>query len=488
MDKRYLEECEREPLPFSGAIEPHGALIATDGSGRVTHLSANIEDFTGLSPDAWLDRPAPSWLREASSSLAQVPGSRLLTQVVAEEKGTELDLVASRMADGQGCIYELTCPHPLPIPEVDPLPPVPGSEEEAQGLRQRLIEQVAEYTGARRVLYYSFHPDEHGEVIAEARADAAIGTYLGLHFPASDIPRIARELYLKNPWRLIADAQAEPVALLAAPAAKPLDLTWAHLRSVSPVHRVYLANMGVRASLSFPVVISGQLVALVTAHHDAPLLLPPLLLDTLARAVRAHAFAIASWQAQRRMRLVDGLIYRFQEAQAILARHGDLQSAWPELAAWLTREFQADGAVLCDDDVVLPHGLTFEEAALAACDDWLVERHDQLVWISESLARDIPGYPLSEVAGVIALHVPRGGVRGLRLYLTRREQIYEVAWGGNPDKPVEYHDGRFGIAPRRSFAKWIERRLGHCRPWDNESRLLALKLRELLLGERLVRR
>jgi light-regulated signal transduction histidine kinase (bacteriophytochrome) len=188
------------------------------------------------------------------------------------------------------------------------------------------------------------------------------------------------------------------------------------------------------------------------------------------------------------MRLIDGLIYRFKEAHALLARHGDLQSAWPELAAWLTREFQADGAVLCDDEMVLPYGLTFEEAALAACDDWLVERQGQLVWISESLARDIPGYPTAEVAGVIALHVPRGGARGLRLYLTRREQIYEVAWGGNPDKPVEYHDGRFGIAPRRSFAKWIERRLGHCRPWDNESRLLALKLRELLLGERLVRR
>jgi light-regulated signal transduction histidine kinase (bacteriophytochrome) len=376
----------------------------------------------------------------------------------------------------------------MPTPDAHDLPPAPGSEEDAQALRQRLIEQVAEHTGAQRVLYYSFHPDEHGEVIAEARADAAIGTYLGLHFPASDIPRIARELYLKNPWRLIADAQAEPAAVLAAPAAKPLDLTWAHLRSVSPVHRVYLANMGVRASLSFPVVIGGQLAALVTAHHDEPLLLPPLLLDALAKLVRAHAFAIGSGQAQRRMRLVDGLIYRFKEARTILACHGDLESAWPELATWLTREFQADGAVLCGDDAVLPHGQTFEEAALAACDDWLVERHDQLVWISESLARDIPGYPLSEVAGVIALHVPRGGVRGLRLYLTRREQIYEVAWGGNPDKPVEYHDGRFGIAPRRSFAKWIERRLGHCRPWDNESRLLALKLRELLLGERLVRR
>jgi light-regulated signal transduction histidine kinase (bacteriophytochrome) len=486
MDKRYLEECEREPLPFSGAIEPHGALIATDGGGRVSHASANIAAFTGLPPDAWLDRPAPSWLREAIDALAQVPGRRLLTQVEAESTGKYLGLVASRTADGQGCIYELTAPLSITISETDSLPPVPGGEEEAQALRQRLIEQVAEHTGAQRVLYYRFHPDGHGEVIAEVRADAAIGSYLGLHFPASDIPRIARELYLKTPWRLIADAQAEPVALLAAAAAKPLDLTWAHLRSVSPVHRVYLANMGVRASLSFPVIIGGQLVALVTAHHDEPLLLPPLLLDALARLVRAHAFAIGSWQAQRRMRLVDGLIYRFKEAQALLARHGDLQSAWPELAAWLTQEFQADGAVLCDDDAVLPHGQTFEEAALAACDDWLVRQHD-LVWIGESLSREIPGYPLSEVAGAIALYVPRRGVRGLRLYLTRREQIYEVAWGGNPDKPVEYHDGRFGIAPRRSFAKWIERRLGHCRPWDNESRLLALKLRELLLGERLVR-
>jgi len=66
----------------------------------------------------------------------------------------------------------------------------------------------------------------------------------------------------------------------------------------------------------------------------------------------------------------------------------------------------------------------------------------------------------------------------VRLYLCRREWLHEVAWGGNPDKPVEYHDGTLGIAPRRSFEKWVEKRIGYCRPWENEVRLLLLRLRE----------
>src|SRR5690606_28628938 len=98
------------------------------------------------------------------------------------------------------------------------------------------------------------------------------------------------------------------------------------------------------------------------------------------------------------------------------------------------------------------------------------------------LSRQMPLFPLSQVAGVLAFKARLPDGRFLRVYLGRLEYIHEVAWGGNPDKPVEYHDGQLGIAPRRSFEKWVEKCVGRCRPWGNETRLLALRLRELLLG------
>lgn len=90
--------------------------------------------------------------------------------------------------------------------------------------------------------------------------------------------------------------------------------------------------------------------------------------------------------------------------------------------------------------------------------------------------------PWSHVAGVLALKGRCPDGRMLRVYLTRQEYIHEVAWGGNPDKPIEHHDGTHGIAPRHSFEKWVEKRMGHSRPWESESRLLGLRLREMLIN------
>jgi light-regulated signal transduction histidine kinase (bacteriophytochrome) len=262
--------------------------------------------------------------------------------------------------------------------------------------------------------------------------------------------------------------------------AAPPDLTWSDLRSVSPVHRVYLANMGVTGSLSFPVVVGNALVALIAAHHAEPLPLPHSLLEQLAERVRGFSFALAALRAQSRMRMIDNLVRRFSALRLVLHRHGDLVSAWPEVGPLLQHEFRVDGAMLCLDDCLAASGQGFEPPALAAFDDWFCREQRDLVWVGDHLRGQVPDFPLSEIAGVLALRVHAADGDGLRLYLTRCEHIHEVAWGGNPDKPVDHHDGVLGIAPRRSFEKWVEKRVGYSRPWENEARLLALKLRELL--------
>ena len=138
-------------------------------------------------------------------------------------------------------------------------------------LADGLAREVRDLTGFDRVMVYRFDADWNGEVVAEARRDD-LNPFLGLHYPATDIPAQARRLYTINPIRLIADIHYAPVPLvpvLDPGTGAPLDLSHASLRSVSPIHVEYLSNMGVTASMSVSIVIDGAAVG--------PDRLPPLL-------------------------------------------------------------------------------------------------------------------------------------------------------------------------------------------------------------------
>jgi len=494
MNKRLLDACELEPLHLSGAILAHGTLLVVDQNGKISHVAANIADFLGSPPESWLGQYLPAELAGPLQALALKSGSRLVVEgaILASTqigKG-QLDLVASRnqeksvtlelsasQAEGFHSGFDAGCP-----PLLTSFSNSPTDALAIAAAQDELLQCIMKLTGFQRVMLYSFREDGDGQVIAESRQGEVYGSYLGLRFPAADIPHIARALYLKNPWRLIPDAAQDPVPLLSRDGMAP-DLTYSDLRSVSEVHRVYLANMGVSASLSFPVVSGGALIALVACHHKSPRQ-PPL--QSLIRASRLtvdFGLAMSASQAHNRIRLIDGLAHRFDSARFLLHRHGDLISAWPELGELLMHVFGADGATLCQDDACVSLGKSFEPAALSAFDEWFCHEQKEFIWFGDSLTRLVKNYPLSEVAGASALRIKARNGRELRVYLTRLEHIHEVAWGGNPDKPFEFHDGALGIAPRRSFEKWVEQRFGYSRAWDNEARLLAFKLRELLMNQ-----
>jgi len=124
-------------------------------------------------------------------------------------------------------------------------------------------------TGFDRVKIYRFAPDWSGEVVAEARGDD-VESYLGTHFPASDIPKQARELYTRKLLGYIPDVNYSPVPLLASVEGPPLDMSHCVLRSVSPIHLEYLRNMGVRATLTISLVIDGKLWGMIACHHGKP--------------------------------------------------------------------------------------------------------------------------------------------------------------------------------------------------------------------------
>ncbi len=480
MLKPYIDECEKEALHLSGAIQAHGALLVADERLSISHFSANIHDFLPTDMAIALGAPLPQPLRDIVGEIGPDTGSRQQFEAALVVGRGALDVVVSRGRQQQ-LVIELTaaCPAQPPAAAFTGLLPVAGVSQLDQQ-RLALLVEVGTLTGFERVMYYRFLEDGDGEVLAEARQEGVRGSYFGLRFPASDIPQIARVLYQQNPWRLIADAQAGPVPILGRDGLAP-DLGYSDLRSVSPVHALYLSNMGVGASLSFPIVVGGRLWGLIACHNAQPREVGLAELSLAAKEVHAHTLALASHFAQHRMQLLDGLVRRFSEARAMVHEAGDIVAAWPRLGPWLAAEFAADGAQLCLNEGQVDWGEGLEPEVLACVDVHFLEQQIDPVWLVESLSRQVPDFPLSQVAGVLAVKAKTADGQLLRVYLTRQEHIHEVAWGGNPDKPVERHDGVYGIAPRRSFEKWVEKRMGRCRPWDNEARLLGLKLRELVM-------
>jgi light-regulated signal transduction histidine kinase (bacteriophytochrome) len=348
---------------------------------------------------------------------------------------------------------------------------------ELDSLRQALTRWVSAVTGFERVMYYQFLEGGDGEVVAETCLVETQGSYLGLRFPASDIPLIARRLYLQNPWRVIADAGSEPLSLQGS---DKQDLTWCDLRSVSPVHAIYMQNMGDRASFSIPVISGQELDALLSCHSPEPGVLPLARLRAVQEVVRRYNTLLRDFRSRSRVRLLDEMTRTIQtelRQQAGL----DASDSWQHLSRWLLQEFEADALIWCRNGEQRCAGISVEPELVQQLDSSFLRQTQELVFVADSIRQSLSIDLLSTMAGAAGVRFRRAGdsEQG-RLYLLRTEQVEEVSWGGNPDKPVEHHDGVLGIAPRRSFAKWVETRLGYSRPWNSATRLKLLRLRDEL--------
>ena len=279
--ERALQTCASEPIHLSGAIQPHGYLISCRlPDWSIHHVSANIEALTGAAPEDMLRHSLREFITgDVIQTIAETvgfadPGAPAQRAAVANI-GPMATLCEVSVHAIDGLVHIEIEPQqrgagdrsPTVVAQAMIARVAAGSEDEG-AFRQRVVEQVRLLTGYDRVMVYRFRHDDSGEVVAEAR-DEDMPSYLGLRYPASDIPAQARRLYLHNRIRVIPDARYAPVPVLPDRSAggQPLDLSQMSLRSVSPVHLEYLANMGVAASMSISIVAGGRLWGLIACHH-----------------------------------------------------------------------------------------------------------------------------------------------------------------------------------------------------------------------------
>lgn len=482
-----LESCAREPIRIPGNIQPHGALLVCNPELRILQASLNASSVLNFSGDllqqSLADVCGSGFTREIREWNETHDAALLRTTVI---NGNNLQVLGHRTA--QGMILEFEQPPASEGETLEALYPRIGHFieqlqeldrlEEGCAVAARQFRQISRFN---RVLIYRFDSEWNGEVLAED-SDGVLPSYLGLRFPASDIPAQARELYRSNRLRLIPDANYAPVPIepaLSPVDGKPLDLSSAALRSVSPIHLQYMRNMGTLASMSISLVVDGKLWGLVSCHNAQPMRANAQVrsaCDLLGTVLSNHIGASdRSAYAAERIRLKEmetRLVVHMGESESM----GSALAHHPQL--WL--EFcKATGAAVMNDEDVCAIGQTPPADRIRRLAELMDELGARDQFISNRLALDHPEFAdIAEVAsGVLALSLSQ--LHRSYVFWFRREIVREVQWAGDPTKPL---DTDAPLQPRHSFAKWIEHVRGRSVPWDRATIDAASDLRAAMIN------
>jgi light-regulated signal transduction histidine kinase (bacteriophytochrome) len=494
--------CDDEPIRIPGAIQPHGYLVSFNDKLEIVQTSANVSELTGAPPEALLgarldtlvgaqgaalisdvlrgtpveDEPLyvgrVAWQPDSAVTLMNDAGSGLST--VTEEgaadaatNGSESDTERTRGKQGERMLDLLLHSHAgILFLEIEPtthagnvFSPIYAlvrtfvsrlqSARTVMQLSELAAREVKAITGYGRVLVYGFDEDGNGHVIAEER-DAGYASYLNQFFPPSDIPKQARALYLRQHIRLIADVDYTPSVLIPSchPATgEPTDLSFAALRSVSPVHLEYMRNMGTASSMSISIIVRGKLWGLISCHHHTPRQV-----NFEARAACEHLGEVLSLQIEAKEDVAEA-DYRLE----LRRMHVDLISSMSDRDDFvdsvvssphaLLKFMSAHGAAVVFDGRTVKVGETPDDEAIAQLVERIATSSSREVFHTDALSQWMPEAApyASQVSGVLAVQISK--LHRHFILWFRPEVVRTIEWAGQPTKEDRpRHDAAGGAA------------------------------------------
>lgn len=481
-----LTICDREPIHIPGAIQPHGMLLIVDPAEGV--IVGGAGDVASLLGADWLGGTILDLIGEAGLAILR---STVAGPVVLGTTGqTTLSVVASR--EGRFWLIELEPTAPGEPGTDDALTWIEqGGEEfsravDLDDLTARAASIFARLTGFDRVMIYRFLDDDSGKVVAERHAPDIHG-FLNHHFPASDIPRQARALYIRNRVRVIPNASYTPAPIIGLdPTLSAVDLSNVGVRAVSPIHVQYLRNMAVAASASVSIIKDGMLWGLVACHHRSPRNLSylqrktcELIAASLAQQIGAKEEA-AEYRERLRLRTAeDALAQRF-------AQEYDPDQLSALIGSDLQRLLRADGFVLQRGPMRYSSGHVPPPEAISDILHW-VRAQGNILLHTAALEHRLPAAHAYRDMASGLLAITLSADEPVVLLWFRAETLQTIQWAGNPHKAVEQEPDR-PLTPRASFAAWSEEIRGRALPWSPAEIEAAHRLSRLLFDARQRRR
>lgn len=491
--------CDREPIHVPNSIQPHGVLLAVSAAEyQILQVSLNTSKVLGIEPQEMLNKPLSEFFGQEQVTTIQNCLAEDLDHInplpiAIARKGTSLNFDGIVHRNEELVIIELEPTQPdqkvdffdfyrlvkTPIDKIQ-------STNTLDELCSVIVQEVKKITNFDRVMVYRFDPEGSGTVIAEA-ANKELKAFLGLRYPATDIPKQAKYLYTLNFLRLIPDVKYEPVGII--PQSNPLtkqdlDLSMSVLRSVSPLHTEYLNNMGVGASMSISLIKNKQLWGLIACHHNTPIKISYKLRTICEFIGQIASFELVAKEAKEdadyKMKLKS-----IQSAfVASISEATELETGLTQNNNYLLDLVGAEGVALCFGEKFTLIGNTPEQTAIAQMLPWLETQFDEeVIFATNSLAEFYSLKPENQeiASGLLALLISR--VEKTFIIWFRPEVIQTVEWAGNPDKVLEIkEDGTFKMSPRKSFAKWQETVKLKSLPWKDCEIEAALELRSSIVG------
>ncbi|MEY2700288.1 MAG: hypothetical protein RIQ52_1043 [Pseudomonadota bacterium] len=481
-----LTGCDLEPIHTPGSIQSHGILLVLDPETMVVlQCSANAGQLFpvcagGDIPGQPLSQlvPAEVYARQLAVPLMESrqanPSGTLVTDLAMDATGKLWDLVV-HWSNGLGLLeFE---PAPAERSGIPPSLDVLHQKLEAisglQNLLQAAVDLILAMTDYDRVLVYNFMDDTCGLVLAEARRAPEVPSLMGLRFPAGDIPKQARQLYLLNRIRCIANVGSEQSPLLPLVNPKtfaPTDLSLAVLRSVSSIHIQYLSNMKVTGALSLSLVVEGKLWGMLICHRISGNYHPDTtarmglsaLADTISRLI-ALQINEARHAAMDHLKAMMDLL----ETSAGQCAHEDTMLWEGDIASicsFLLNFVNADGCSLSCGGYRYTSGCTPDAGEMPGLLAWLESLElQENIWVTHRLSALYPAAQgfRNRVSGMMVLKL--SGSEGGYMLLFREEWIHTIAWAGAPGHGLVPHTE----IPRGSFAPWKELVRGQSYPWSS---------------------
>jgi two-component system, chemotaxis family, sensor kinase Cph1 len=491
--KNEAEVCGRVPLHQTNQIQPHGAvLVVKTDDLTILQASENSESFTGVPVEKLVE-----------TSLGQYISSSQLIALQVRLKSAAMDKVPLVLTINNVDVLALFQPQqPYVIIELESLQKS-ADQDSFVDIYQEVKYVMAELDGAKttvetcaivtkelkrisgfdKIMIYRFDEDWNGEVIAE-EMEEGMEAYLGLKFPASDVPKQARELYRKTPYRLIPNVNYQPEKLY--PVINPIthaftDLTNCNLRSVAGVHLEYLRNMQVAASMSTRILKDGQLWGLIACHHRTPKYLPYQvcsLFEMLSSVVTNKIMAVQYHDAYHSK---SDLQLKLSGIIESVYRKNDLISGLISQQTELLELLNADGFAISNKKHTESFGETPSRVEVEELIYWLQSNNVTKLYQQPQLSRVFDGADIYAKTSSGLLALPIQPEKGYYMLAFRAEAVQKINWGGNPNEAVQFEKDQKNYHPRNSFKLWQETVYNKSIPWNEEQLIVAERLRNFVV-------
>lgn len=346
-----------------------------------------------------------------------------------------------------------------------------SSSQDIEALLDNVVAIVRELTGYHRCMVYRFDEEYNGTVVAELVDHRATSdVYRGLHFPASDIPKQARELYKVNKVRVLFDREQTSSRLICRHVADldtPLDLTHSYLRAMSPVHLKYLCNMGVRSTMTVSLDYKNELWGLICCHSYGPTG------HRVPFPIRELSYWVGLCASNCLHKLLNAEKVRTRDSLISMQSHVSPQICISASSDDLLRLFQADFGFLVVKGEARTIGKLSSYSEAVTLLKYVYFRQFPTTYATRNISKDFLDLvfkpTFEQIAGLIA--IPLSHNVGDFIVLFRRTQIREVHWAGNPNMGSKIG----ALEPRNSFKKWTEVVKGTCKPWSDDQCMSKLK-------------